>query len=120
MTALGKLTPHQRSTAQQVLRHLAPPLHPAPGVHPYERFVVARAKATIPSPFGTADWPAAPPLGTGVKVAEVGCEGALNRLRMKGYLAAHVTRRGATYQTFYAATEAGVAWYRGYAQRVAS
>ena len=111
-TTLGKLTPHQRATALTVLRKLAPPLRPADDAPTLERYVVGRKKVTIPSPYGAANSPAAPPLGVGVLVYEVGNEGALNRLRMKGYIAAVVRHRGTVWQTFYEITPEGLAWFR--------
>lgn len=112
MSTLGKLTPHQRATALTVLRKLAPPLRPAPGTGLNERYVVARAKATIPNPYGAANSPAAPPAGYGVLVYEVGNATALAHLVRKGYLSELVRHRMNVWQTFYVPTTEGLAWFR--------
>lgn len=110
MNALGKLTPHQRATALSVLRKLAPPLSGAVDGPVSERYAVARVKVRVPHPYTNGR---TRPAGVGVHVYEVGSAGALNRLRMKGYLEELVRTDGwATEQTFYAPTLEGLAWFR--------
>lgn len=105
-TTLGKLTPHQRDIAMNVLRKLRPPTNPHADYLPSDVFVVARTKRTVRHPESTSVR-----RHLGCIVYEVGSAGALHHLDRKGYLQGHSEGTLDVEQTFYAATPAGLEWY---------